>query len=305
MTRLHENELDTDVVLVRRLVARSFPDLADMPVRAISDSGSSNSLYRLGDALTVRLPRQPGGGTSITKEAAWLPYVAERLAVHVPHLVGLGSPAYGYSEVWAVTSWLPGAVPRTRAHGDQGLALAQDLARFIEELRAMPVPPGAIEDPALASYRGDPLCDFDADFRQMVKECRALDLNLDFDRALRVWDTATSAASRLSRTTHWYHGDLLGENVLLDRHGRLDAVLDFGGLALGNPEVDLVAAWDLLDAEGRAAFGRELDLDDDHWSASRGWALFLALMTFPYYSKSMPGRCASRLAMAQEVLAVD
>ena len=233
-----------------------------------------------------------------------MPYVASRLTVKVPHLVGLGSPAYGYSEVWAVTSWLPGAVPRTRAHGEQSLALAQDLARFIEELRAMPVPPDATQDPALATYRGDPLSDFDADFREMVEECRALDLDLDLDEASRVWDAATSAASRIPQKVHWYHGDLLGENVLLDGHGRLQAVLDFGGLALGNPAVDLVVTWDLLDAEGRAAFRRALALNDDQWAASRGRALFLALMTFPYYGTSMPDRCASRLAMAKAALAV-
>lgn len=168
----------------------------------------------------------------------------------------------------------------------------------------MPVPPEAPQDAALNTYRGDPLSGHDDDFREIVEECRALDLDLDLDEALRVWDTATSAASRLPQPTHWYHGDLLGENVLLDSHGRLDAVLDFGGLAIGNPAVDLVVAWDLLDADGRAAFRRVLDLDEDHWTLSRGWALFLALMTFPYYGTSMPDRCASRLAMAKEVLSV-
>lgn len=301
---MHEDELHVDADLVQRLVAQSFPDLADAPVRAIGESGSSNSLYRLGDALAVRLPRQPGGGLSISKEASWLPYVAAHLTVKVPHPVGLGAPAFGYTEVWAVTSWLPGTVPRTRTHGEQALIMAQDLARFIEELRAMPVPPDAINDAALTTYRGQPLPDFDADFREMVEECRPLDLDLDLDKALRVWDTATSAASRLPQTMLWYHGDLLGENVLLNSHGRLGAVLDFGGLALGNPAVDLVVAWDLLDADGRAAFGRALDLDEDHWTASRGWALFLALMTFPYYGTSMPERCASRLATAREVLSV-
>lgn len=305
MTVMHEDELHVDADLVRRLVAQSFPDLADSPVRAIGESGSSNALYRLGDALTVRLPRQPGGGLSIIKEGSWLPYVASYLTVKVPHLVGLGAPAYGYSEVWAVTSWLPGTVPRTRTHGEQALALAHDLASFIKDLRAMPVPPDATKDAALATYRGDPLSDFDADFRQMVEECRALDLDLDLDEAVRVWDTATSAASRLPPSVHWYHGDLLGENVLLDSHGRLDAVLDFGGLALGNPAVDLVVAWDLLDADGRAAFRRALDVDEDHWTASRGWALLLALMTFPYYGTSMPDRCASRLSMAKEALSVS
>ena len=116
-------------------------------------------------------------------------------------------------------------------------------------------------------------------------------------------ETAIAAASGVPPTTFWYHGDLLAENVLLNEHGRLSAVLDFGGLGLGNPEVDLAIAWDLLDADGRDAFRRALEIRDAQWSVARGWALFLALMTFPYYGSSMPDRCASRLAMAQAVLA--
>ena len=44
----------------------------------------------------------------------------------------------------------------------------------------------------------------------------------------------------------WLHGDLLAENLLV-RQGELAAVLDFGGLAVGDPTVDLVVAWELLD----------------------------------------------------------
>ncbi|PWN01413.1 phosphotransferase [Nocardioides silvaticus] len=301
---MHADELAVDADLVRRLLWKLFPDLAELPIRQVSDSGSSNSLYRLGEALAVRLPRQPGGGDTIVKEAAWLPYLASRLTVNVPDLVGVGVPGHGYSEVWAVTSWLDGSVPRARLRGAEAVALAQDLARFILDLRHVAVPSNSVEDAAeLSTYRGAPLPSFDDDFRGIVDACRDLNLNLDLEQVLHCWETATAAASEISPTTLWYYGDLLAENVLLDKHGRLAAVLDFGGLGLGNPEVDLVIAWDLLDPEGLVAFRRALGIQDAQWSASRGWALFLALMTFPYYGSSMPNRCASRLAMVHAVLA--
>lgn len=69
--------------------------------------------------------------------------------------------------------------------------------------------------------------------------------------------------------------------------GRLTAVLDFGALSVGGPTVDLICAWELLDAT---------------WLRSRGWALFIAVMTFPYYWQTMPVRCADRLVMARAVL---
>ncbi|WP_246142790.1 aminoglycoside phosphotransferase family protein [Nocardioides rubriscoriae] len=300
---MHENELDVDADLVRRLVAQSFPDLAGSPIQAVGDSGSTNALYRLGDDLAVRLPRQSGGGESITKEAQWLPYVGSRLSVRTPEPVGIGQPAMGYSETWAITTWIDGVVPRTQTLGERSTILAADLARFITELRAMPVPGNAINDPTLASYRGDPLPSLDDDFRETVEECRNLGLDLDLDEAQRVWDLASAAAASIEESVHWYHGDLVAENVLLDDQGRLAAVLDFGGLGLGNPAVDLVIAWELLDPRGREVFRQHLGVGDAQWAASRGWALFLSMITFPYYGASMPDRCAARLTMAKAALA--
>ena len=64
-------------------------------------------------------------------------------------------------------------------------------------------------------------------------------------------------------------------------------------------------AWELLNAGGRSAFRQALDLDDAVWNASRGWALLVAMITFPYYGESMPRRCAARLAVARAALAGD
>ena len=58
---LHEDELEIDLPLVRALVDRARPDLAGRLLRPLDTSGSSNALFRLGDDLLVRLPRQPGG----------------------------------------------------------------------------------------------------------------------------------------------------------------------------------------------------------------------------------------------------
>ncbi len=100
----------------------------------------------------------------------------------------------------------------------------------------------------------------------------------------------------------WFHGDLNAENLLV-RKGRLAAVLDFGGLAVGDPTIDLLPAWEVLDAPARAVFRDATGVDEATWLRGRGWALALAVMTFPYYWGTMPQRCASRLAMARSVLA--
>ncbi len=111
MLRLHADELPVDVALARRLVDRAFPEYVHDGLRVLPDSGSSNALFRLGNDKLVRLPRQPGGGASIDKEATWLPYVAPRVTVDVPAIVGVGEPDLDYPERWALTTWLEGTRP--------------------------------------------------------------------------------------------------------------------------------------------------------------------------------------------------
>src|SRR3954452_7808226 len=107
-------------------------------------------------------------------------------------------------------------------------------------------------------------------------------LGRDLDGALRVWDQATNASETARTAPTWYRGDLLAENLLL-KDDRLAAVLDFGSLSIGDPTVDLVVAWEALDGQERADFRRALDVDDATWVTSRGWALFIAMIMFPYH----------------------
>ncbi len=100
----------------------------------------------------------------------------------------------------------------------------------------------------------------------------------------------------------WLHADLVAENLLV-HDDRLAGVLDFGGLGVGDPTVDLAVAWDVLDAAARGVFRDLVEVDDATWLRGRGWALALGLMTFPYYWSTMPARCSQRLAMTKAVLA--
>lgn len=306
VTSMHDDELAIDTSLVAKIVGRSFPAYADLHLTPVASSGSSNALFRLGEELLVRLPRQPGGSATIEKEARWLPVIAAGLTTTVPEVVALGQPGIGYPETWAITRWVEGSSPdmpwnSSNAGPSRGLAL--DLARFITELRAIPVPNDASASSELSWYRGGRLADLQKDFHHWLEACRNLTyLDLDLDLALTVWNQAVAAEDVIDVHSHWFHGDLLAENLLV-RDGRLAAVLDFGGLGVGNGTVDLIVAWEVLDADGREAFWDALGVDDATRSASMGWALLISLMTFPYYWHTMPTRCVHRLAMARAALA--
>src|SRR5207248_5957682 len=74
----------------------------------------------------------------------------------------------------------------------------------------------------------------------------------------------------------WVHADLYPVN-LLARHGRLAAVIDFGGLGIGDPAIDMLSAWAWLTAQARDLFRAGVNADDATWERGRGWALGLGL----------------------------
>ncbi len=302
---LHADEIPIDADLVRGLVERAMPEYAGAPVRRLATSGSTNALYRLGDELLVRLPRQPGGSSTITKEATWLPVLAPLLPVSVPEVVAVFDPDRDYPERWSVVRWIEGAHPEVvdlctpvdsrREH------LATNLATVLDALRQAEIPTRAVHE-RLWSYRGEPLATMDQTTRENIERCRALeDFDLDLDAAEQIWADAMKLPGAADRVTpSWYHGDLAAENLLVQDR-TLTAVLDFGGLALGDPTVDLVVAWEVLDPPAREVFRRQVGVDDATWLRGRAWALSISLMIW-YYWATMPGRRARCMAVGRNVL---
>ncbi len=307
---LHNDEITITTDLVRQLVHSQFPQYASLSLSRLRASGSTNVLFRLGDSLLVRLPRQPGGSATIDKEQRWLPEIGRHLPVTVPEILHIGQPAGSYPERWAIVSWLAGECPKTCTPEDgynpERSRLATDLAETILALRAVEVPEVAATDPHLRSYRGRPLSEFTKQFQRNVQLCRSInELDLDLDAALAVWDAALRLPGASSVTSdHWYHSDLVAENLLL-ADGGLSSVLDFGGLAVGDPTIDLHGAWELFDPPAREVFRSRMQVGEPEWLRGRAWALAIALGAFSYYWKTMPGRCADRLAMARSTLAED
>ena len=62
--------------------------------------------------------------------------------------------------------------------------------------------------------------------------------------------------------------------------GKLSAVIDFGGAAVGDPACDLVIAWTYLSGKAREIFISKMDMDTDTWLRARAWALWRASSGF-------------------------
>jgi aminoglycoside phosphotransferase (APT) family kinase protein len=100
----------------------------------------------------------------------------------------------------------------------------------------------------------------------------------------------------------WIHSDLLRPNLLVDG-GRLCAVIDFGGVGVGDPAIDVIAAWSVFNHAGRGVFRDALDVDEGTWTRARGFALHQAAMIIPYYAETNPEFVALAKRTVEEVLA--
>lgn len=95
---------------------------------------------------------------------------------------------------------------------------------------------------------------------------------------------------------------LLPGNIIIDNN-RLNAVIDFSDLGVGDPACDLIVAWSLFNRNSRIVFKKHLlDLDEQTWQRGQGLALSIALIILPYYKHTNPGLVSVAKNMLRNVL---
>ncbi|WP_327434119.1 aminoglycoside phosphotransferase family protein [Streptomyces sp. NBC_01236] len=292
-----------DADLVRRLLAAQFPHWAELPLSPVPLSGMDNATFRLGDDLSVRLPRYSHWAGQVEREHTWLPRLAPRLPLPVSEPLAKGEPGEGYPFPWSVYRWLEGETATTETLADP-LRTAEQLAEFITALQKID-PTGGPGPEASNAFRGVPMGD---ERDSLAAEARvrpkiaALKGMVDTDVVTEVWEAAL-AAPAWDAPPVWIHGDLAIGN-LLAVEGRLSAVIDFGTLAVGDPAVDLLPAWKFLPAEARGVFRTAVGLDDATWARGRGWALAgsLPVPDDPFFQED-PARVTAALHHLEQVIA--
>jgi aminoglycoside phosphotransferase (APT) family kinase protein len=264
MHRVHDDELDIDETLVRALLEQQFLEWSELPLARVTTEGTVNVIYRLGDGLAVRLPRREGPEVEDDLEFRWLPWLGPQLPLAVPVPVARGKPGAGYPWFWSVHTWLEGSSP-------EGPVDVDELASFVAALQRLDTANG----PEPLYGRGKPLAWRDEFTRAALER-------VDAPGALALWEEALAAPDWPGAPV-WIHADLDARNVLV-RDGRLAAVLDWGGLGLGDPAVDVMVAWKLVARDDRDRFRAALDVDDATWLRAKGWAVSQAVTALRYYT---------------------
>src|SRR5262245_4582623 len=288
---MHDRELHIDADLVRELLTEQFPHWAELRLERVPSAGTENVLYRLGDDLSVRLPRIHWAAGNGDKDFEWLPRLAPLLPVAIPVPLAKGMPAAGYPWSWAVYPWLGGENPAVDQIAD-ARSLAEDVLELLAALRRVDLTDGP------ETRRGAPLGGQDGAARAALS---ALDGMIDTGSATAVWEEALEEPDWRGPPV-WIHGDLLPGNLLLEG-GRLTGVIDWSLLGVGDPACDLIIAWSLLPAEEREIVRVELEVDAATWTRGRGWALSIALIALPYYKDSNPEFAAVARHLIREILA--
>ena len=259
-------DIEIDEALVRALLREQHPDLADLPLQSM-DSGWDNAMFRLGDALAVRLPRRVATTKLIEHEQKWLPQLAPLLPIPVPAPVRTGQPADNYPARWSIVPWLKGRnADLCEPRADQ----AERLAAFLCALHR-PAPADAPFNP----WRGVPLRER---AEQIAERIRRLEQHTTLlnDDVVRIYHEAMSAPVDVAPT--WLHGDLHGGNLLVD-DGVISGVIDWGDMTSGDRATDLATLWmNFADRKARANAMRACNgVSDATWLRARGWAVFFGI----------------------------
>lgn len=290
--RLHENEFEIDVDLVRQLLRVQMPDLAGLSLTRFESSGTVNAIYRLGEALVVRLPRSPRFVEGPEREARWMPVFARSLPLRVPEYHRLGTPTPEYPSHWSVLEWIDGS-PADASSLVSLRDAAGHLGELILALREIPT----LGAPSGGNYRAFGLSNAASDFRRWTSK---LPGDIDRDAVSSVWESSV-AVGEWGGPSSWVHTDLRGDN-LIACDGRLAAVIDWEGCTVGDPSVDHLPAWWLLDADSRETFRVASRADRESWFRAMGWAVLMSVAAIPYYADTNPGFASQARRALDEIL---
>lgn len=290
------NALQITISLVQKLISQQFPQWAHLPITPVAVQGWDNRTFRLGSDMSIRMPSAVCYAAKVHIEQKWLPFLAPHLSVEIPQPIALGHPSSHYPFAWSIYRWIEGNSANTLDLDKETFCVvAKELANFLRELHAIDITEGPLPGPH-NFYRGGDLSVYDQETQDACTKLQGL---IDTEAARRVWQKALS--SKWHTKPVWIHGDVSAGNILL-KDKKLVGVIDFGGMAVGDPACDVVIAWTFFSGESRKIFKATGGLDADTWNRARGWALWKALITLAPFQDKDNADALKQRALINELL---
>ena len=262
-------EISTE--LVSNLIKSQFIQYRHLSIKPVQCMGHDNRTFHLGDEMLVRMPSAEAYSTRVRIEQEWLPKLAKNISLSIPKPLHMGVPSKIYPWNWSIYKWIEGKSINAIDKNILDLnVIAKQLATFVNELHKIDITNAPMAGMPDCSDRGCHVSIYNHEARVYIDKLKDV---IDSKRALQVWEVASN--SKWEKAPVWIHGDLAVGNILI-KDNQINAVIDFGGMSIGDPACDLVMYWNFFDSKGRDVFKSELKLDESTWNRARGWALWKA-----------------------------
>lgn len=280
--KMHHGQINVSLRTVRALIDWQYPQWRELPIKAVSSTGTVNAVFRLGRDLSARFPLVAQSAEDAVRKLENEVVAGRELLGHTsaitPEPVALGMPGFGYPLPWSIQTWVPGETCFERDLGTS-VSFAHDIATFIKEVRALDTRERLFD----GTGRGGLLTAHDLRVHRHIRESSSL---IDVSAARQFWvDHRDLPPGRHQDTVN--HGDLTPGNVLA-ADGRLAGVIDVGGLGVADQSLDLNSAWYLLENVPRRELRSILNCDDLEWARGKAWAFEQSIGLIGYYRYSNP-----------------
>lgn len=290
------NEINITTDLAAKLIAEQFPEFAHLNIQSVTQQGHDNRTYRLGNDMLIRLPTEESYALKVPKEQELLPKLAPFLSISIPAPIKMGVPSHNYPYPFSIYKWLEGtSINLLKLDTDILEHLAFDLAKFLKELQSI----YNIEGPSPGQHnwwRGSHVSVYDEGAREQISQLSGI---IHAQHAVDLWEKACK--TRWENPPVWIHGDFAVGNMLIDNN-QLSAIIDFGGMAKGDPACDFVIAWTFLSGKSREIFIREMAFDEDTWLRARAWTLWKATYELCQLSNKNSDAAIKQIKIIEEVL---
>ena len=218
----------------------------------------------------IRIPSAKYYSLKVPKEQELLPLLNPYLSDDIPIPIKMGNPSQEYPFNFSIYKWLEGTSANHLEFDNKSLeSIAVQLAKFLKELHGI----HGVNGPSPGKHNGwggDHVSVYDQGARKQIAELSEI---IDEHKAMKLWEQACKITP--NKKPVWIHGDFAFGNFLI-KDGELSGVIDFGGMAIGDPACDLVIAWTFLKDKSREVFIESMGYDSDTWIRARGWALWKA-----------------------------
>lgn len=254
--------------LAQKLILKQFPEFSSLLITSVEKQGHDNRTFRLGDEMLIRMPTDESYALKVAKEQNLLPKLVHHLSFDIPVPIKMGAPSADYPYPFSIYKWLQGrSINLINKEEIKLERLAFDMAKFLKELQTIK----NVEGPMPGQHnwwRGGHISFYDKDAQEQIEKLSNI---IDANKAMDLWIRALN--TKWNKAPVWIHGDFAIGNMLM-KNGKLSAVIDFGGMGMGDPACDLVIAWTYLSGKSREIFIREMNLDEGTWLRAKAWALW-------------------------------